>query len=283
VGVIDYYRPTSVDEAVRLLARHGPELLVMAGGTIAMPLINDGLAFPERVMTLRAAGLDGLSTGDGGTLIGAACPLQRLADQAAIPLLRAAARQTGSWAIRNMGTVGGNLFAPPPAGDVTVALLALDASLVVAGPDGRRTVPLDALHTGFLTTVLEPDELVTEIRVPAPRGETAFHKLGRREASTPAVVTVAARVARVDGRVVDARLALGAVGPHPHRAREAETELVGSVLDATVIGRAAAAAADGARPTSDGIASDWYRRRMTRLLVERALTDIAGRPARGAA
>ncbi len=277
MGVIEYLRPASVTEAIELLGRHGPELLVMAGGTITMPLVNDGISAPERVMSLRAAGLDGLERAQGEIRIGATCPLQRLLELDEVPLLVEAARQTGSWAIRNMGTVGGNLFAPPPAGDVAVALLALDAWLLLAGPDVVRDVPIASFHTGFMTTALGAEELVTGIRVPLPRGETAFRKLGRRQASTPAVVTVAARL-ELDGTTIsDARLALGAAGPHPYRSTAAEEALTGARLDAATIARAAEVAAATADPATDGIATDWYRRRMTRVVVAQTLTDIAAR------
>ncbi len=283
MGVIEYLRPASVGDAVELLSRHGPDTLVMAGGTIAMPLINDGISAPERVMSLRAAGLDTLDRSPGLIRIGATCPLQRLLEIDELPIVQQAARQTGSWAIRNMGTAGGNLFAPPPAGDVTVALLALDATVIVVNPAEQREILLEAFHTGFMTNVLGPNELVAEIRVVPPSGISAFHRLGRRQASTPAVVTVAARTRLEAGRVAEARIALGAVGPHPFRARSAEAVLTGSSLDAPSIAAAAAAAADEADPATDGIATDWYRRRMTRLYVERALTDIATRHAGGAA
>ena len=282
MAVIEYFRPASVTEAIELLGRHGPELLVMAGGTIAMPLINDGISTPGRVMSLRATGLDTLERKAGEVRIGAMCPLQRLLELDEVPLLADAARHTGSWAIRNMGTVGGNLFAPPPAGDVTVALLALDAWLILAGPIVVREVPIASFHTGFMTTALGADELVTEIRVFAPRGETAFRKLGRRRASTPAVVTVAARVELAAGQVIAARVALGAAGPYPYRSAAAEAALTGAQLDAATIAGAAEAAAETADPATDGIASDRYRRRMIRVVVEQTLTDIAtgtGEPA----
>jgi aerobic carbon-monoxide dehydrogenase medium subunit len=277
VGVIEYFRPASVSDAIELLGRHGPELLVLAGGTITMPLINDGISAPRRVMSLRAAGLDSLDLAQDQARIGATCPLQRLLELDELPLLAEAARQTGSWAIRNMGTVGGNLFAPPPAGDITVALLALDAWLLLAGPDVVRDVSIASFHTGFMTTALRPDEIVTEIRVPTPRGVTAFRKLGRRQASTPSVVTVAARIEQRAGQVTAARVALGAVGPHPYRSSAAEAALVGGPLDATAIARAADAAADSTDPVTDGIATDWYRRRMARVVVEQTLTDITTR------
>lgn len=277
MSVIEYLRPASVTEAIELLGRHGPELLVMAGGTISMPLVNDGISAPRRVMSLRAAGMDTLERASGQIRIGATCPLQRLLELDEAPILVQAARETGSWAIRNMGTVGGNLFAPPPAGDVTVALLALDAVLLLAGPAAIREVPIDAFHTGFMTTDLQPKELLTEIRFAVPSGETAFRKLGRRQANTPAVVTVATRLELEAGAVRAARVALGAVGPHPCRSAAAEAMLVGAPLDPATVARAAEAAAEAADPATDGIATAWYRRRMTRVAVEQALADIMAR------
>ena len=127
VSVREYLIPGSLTEAIGLLERHGPELLVMAGGTVAMPLINEGISLPERVMSLRQAGLAGIERRGDVMAIGAATTLSQLLAQDGLPLLSEAARNTASWSIRNMGTVGGNLFTPPPGGDVAVALLALDA------------------------------------------------------------------------------------------------------------------------------------------------------------
>jgi CO/xanthine dehydrogenase FAD-binding subunit len=282
VTVATYFQPTSLGEALGLLREHGPELLVMAGGTVAMPLVNEGISLPSMVMGLRRAGLDGLAAGaDGSLRIGATTTLTALADQAAVPLLASAARRTAAWAVRNMATVGGNLFTPPPGGDLATALLALDARVVVAGPGGERLVDLEDFWTGFMTTVVALDELVVAVVVPpaapAPGEErTAFEKLGRKAANTPAVVTVAAR-ARVDadGIARGVRLALGAVGPHPLRARGAEAVLEETRIDASTIARAAAAATEAVEPVTDAVASDWYRRRMTGVVTTRVLQRLA--------
>jgi len=247
----------------------------MAGGTVAMPLINEGISLPEAVMGLRLAGLDGLERAGDMLRIGATATLTQLLDQDAVPMLREAARNTASWSIRNMGTVGGNLFTPPPGGDVAVALLALDASVTLASTRGERVLPLADFMTGFMSTELAADELLVEISVPIRGEPTAYLKLGRKHASTPSVVTVAARLEWRGGRVTDARIALGAVGPHPIRAREAEQLLVGTRLDADAIAAAAVAAAQGCEPFTDGIATDWYRRRMAGLFVGRALEQLA--------
>lgn len=270
-----YLLPESLPEALDYLDRYGPDLLVIAGGTVAMPLINEGISLPALVMGLRRAGLDGLTASDGALRIGATTTLTALADQDAVPMLREAAHSTASWPIRNMATVGGNVFTPPPGGDVAVALLALDAKVVLASASGERVLPLADLYTGFMTTALAPDELLVELRVPIGGGRTAYEKFGRKHANTPAVVTVGAHLGWTGDRVADALIALGAVGPHPLRARRAEALLVGSRLDADVIAAAAAAAVDDSDPFTDAIATAWYRRRMTALVVARVLGRLA--------
>jgi CO/xanthine dehydrogenase FAD-binding subunit len=277
VTVLEYLAPRSLPEAIGLLERHGPDLLVMAGGTLVMPLVNEGISLPERVMSLRGAGLDGITEADDLLRIGATTTLTQLLAQDVVPLLREAARRTASWPVRNMGTVGGNLFTPPPGGDVAVALLALDARVRLAGPRGERALPLADLFTGFMATALASDELVVGIDVPLDARETAFIKYGRKQANTPAVVTVAVALRRDDGgRVADARVALGAVAPHPIRSAGAETAITGSVLEPDAIERAARAAARECEPFTDAIATAWYRRRMVGVFVQRALEQVAG-------
>lgn len=273
--VQSYYLPRSLAEATALLAEHGPSLLVMAGGTVVMPLINEGVSTPEKVMGLRRAGLSYVRREDGALVIGATTPLTRLLEPDVFPLLREAARHTATWSIRNMGTVGGNLFVPPPAGDLAVALLALDAQVRIVRAGGERTVPLSAFWTGFMQTVLAADELVAEIRVPEPAGRTAFRKFGRKQANTPAIVTLAVHLRMAGDRVEEARLALGAVGPHPFRARQAEAALGGHALDAKTIAAVSDLAAAECEPFTDAIASDWYRRRMVKVQLARLLTEMA--------
>jgi CO/xanthine dehydrogenase FAD-binding subunit len=265
-----------LQQALDLLAEHGSELLVMAGGTIAMPLINDGISMPEKVMGLRRAGLNTIATADGVVRFGATTTLAQVARQEVVPLLKEAVSHIGGWQIRNMGTIGGNLFAPPPAGDLAAALLALDTSLKLVSTRGERIIPLNDFYTGFLATDLAGGELVTEVLVPLPQGRTSYVKYGRKHANTPAIVTVAAQVMTgADGQVNDARIALNAVGPHPIRARQAERVLVAAPLSAATIAEAARVAADECDPFTDAIATDWYRRRMADVFVRRALESIA--------
>lgn len=272
--IASYYRPASVAEALDLLAAHSADLLVIAGGTIAMPLINEGISLPNEVMGLRRAGLDTYARTGAEVIIGATLPITRLVEQTDVALLRAAALRTASWSIRNMATVGGNLFAPPPAGDVATALLALGAKVAIAGRAGTREVTLDDFWTGFMTTSVAPDELLTSISVPVTSAATSFIKFGRKRDNTPAVVTVAVTASIADGVVNGARIALGAAGPHPIRARNAESALNGNPLSAAVIAAAADAAAAECEPFTDAIASDAYRRQMVRLFVARALTQL---------
>ena len=142
---------------------------------------------------------------------------------------------------------------------------------------------LPDFYTGFMTTAMAADELVTSIVVPLEPGEATFHKLGRKQANTPAVVTVAVHLAMDGDTVTSARIALGAVDEHPIRAAGAEAAITGAALAPAAIADAAAAAAEECHPFTDALASDWYRRRMVGVLVGRALTELAGAAAeRGA-
>jgi CO/xanthine dehydrogenase FAD-binding subunit len=271
-----YFRPRSLAEALGLLNEHGPAMLIMAGGTLAMPLINKGVSRPEKVMGLRQAGLDYVRPVDGGVHIGAAAPLSRVRADSCIPLLAEAVKNVAGWAVQNVATAGGNLFAPPPAGDFAVALLALDAQLKIAGHQrGERLVPIAEFFTGFLTNCLAPDELLVEIQVPKPTGASVLLKYGRLYTNTPAIVSVAVSLVSENGRVKSARVALNAVGPHPFRSRQAEAVLIGSSLDAAVIKVASSAASAECEPFTDPIASADYRRKMVGVFVQRALTQVA--------
>jgi xanthine dehydrogenase small subunit len=275
VTVEAYYLPKSLDEALAMLADDG-SLMVMGGGTVAMPLINEGVSAPEKVLGLRQAGLNYVRQDGAGVAIGATTTLTQMIDFEAIYMLQEAARNSAAWAVRNMATVGGNFFVPPPAGDFATALLALDAELVLVRQGSQRTVPAADFYTGFMSNVLRADELLAEIRVAIPEGSTAFIKYGRRTRNTPAVVTVAAHLMMDGTQVTRARLALNAVGPHPLRARAAEAALEGASLDGQSISAAAKAAAREVEPYTDAVASEWYRRKMVGVYVGRALRQIAG-------
>lgn len=275
MAVKEYFLPQTLDEAVGLLAEHGSSLLVMAGGTIAMPLINEGISLPEKIMGLRQAGLSYINQSNGTVAVGAATTLTELLDFEAIPMLQQAAGNAAGPSVRNMGTVGGNIFAPPPSGDVAVALLALDARLKLVSPGGERAVPLADFYTGFMMTDLQLDELLSEIQVPVPAGKTVYIKFGRKLANTPSVVAVAVHLVMDGDQVKEARVALNGAGPHPFRAKNAEAALVGPALNADSIAAAAKAAVAESEPFTDAVASQSYRRKMVGVFVSRALNQLA--------
>ncbi len=270
-----YFQPPSLDEALCLVAEH-PGSLVIAGGTLALPLINKGVSQPEKVIGLRRAGLSYVRRENGTVKMGATTTLTQVRSAAGIPLLVEAAANVGAWQVQNMGTAAGNLFAPPPAGDFAVALLALDTRVVIASYSrGRRVVPLSGFYTGFMTNCLEPDELVIELQTPVPQGKTVLLKHGRLFTNTPSIVAVAAHVLPDGGRVKDARIAMNAVGPHPMLAKNAQAAITGATLSETAVDAAGAAASAECDPFTDPIATEDYRRKMAGVFVKRALAQLA--------
>jgi CO/xanthine dehydrogenase FAD-binding subunit len=277
VTTTDFFIPRSVDEALGLLREHGPELTVMGGGTIVMGLVNDGHLFPRKAMSLRRASMDEARAENGHIHIGAAATLARLSRLDVLPILAQAAGMLGGPAVRTLATVGGNMFGPPPYADIAVPLLALDAQAELAGPQGRRTLPLDQFFSGPGVTVCAPGELLVSFSVPRPTGQSVYWKFGRRQASTPSIVAVAVRVvADAGGAVSEARIALGAAGPYPARARDAEAALIGRTLDDASIAAAAEAAMAASDPPTDALASGWYRKKMVGVYVKRALESLKG-------
>jgi CO/xanthine dehydrogenase FAD-binding subunit len=239
VAVQDYVLAESPAEATRLLAAD-PEAILIGGGTTVMPRATAGELGAERAVGLVAAGLDYVRGDADGWAIGAMTPLQVVAELPEPAVLAAAARAVGGWALRTTATVGGNLFVVPIA----------DAEPVRGS-------------------------ILVEVRVPALRGIAAYRRSGRRTANSPAVAAAAVRVLRGRDTVVEARVALGAVG-RAARSLAAEEVLVGSAGEAEAVTGAAAAAAAECEPATDAVASAWYRRRMVELHVRRALEAALG-------
>lgn len=274
----DYLAPTSVAEALEALRTHGPEAKPLAGGHSLIPLMKLRLASPRYLVDLnRIPGLAGLQEADGVLRIGA---MTRHAEMEAsdllrqrYPLLADAARVIADPLVRNMGTVGGSLAHADPAGDWGAAMLAARASVVATGPRGERVVPIDDFFVDTFTTALEPDELLTEIRVPRPGPHSggAYLKLERKVGDF-AVAAVGVQLA-LDARGTCASVGIGLcnVGPTSLRARGAEEALLGRVPDAAAIARAAQAAAAEADPASDLRGPAEYKRDMVRVLLARAL------------
>ena len=274
MSIQEYFRPQSIEEATRLLADQAQGSLILAGGTLAMPLINDGISMPEMVLGLKDSGLNYIKEQDGYLVIGATTTLSQMASQTQISMLSEAAQSVGGWAIRNMATVGGNFFAPPPGGDFAAALLALDAEMTLVSSQGERTIAVKDFFTGFLTNRMAPGEIIKEVQVPYPEGKTAFTKYGRRHANTPSIVSVAVNMIFQLEKVSAAWIALNAVGSYPLRAVKTEEYLLGKSLDQQVIQEAGEIAAGECSPFTDAIASEWYRRKMVPVILGRTLERI---------
>ncbi len=268
-----YFTPESLPEALSLKAAHGHDLHVIAGGTLLMPQINDGLFFPQMVMGLRRAGMDTISM-NGAGVIGATATMTQMEAQTRYPILQEAAHSIGGWAVRNMATVGGNLFNQPPYGDFCVALLALDTKLKIQSANSERMVDLNQFMTGGRQ--LEAGELITELHIPHHRGQTAFRKFGRRQANAATIVTVAAQIDVADGNIKNARIALGGADRVAMRSPAAEAVLNDAPLAPGTVAAAAAAAAAASNPITDAVASEWYRRQMIEVQLKRTLSEMLG-------
>lgn len=266
-------RPESVPAAVAALGE--PDPLLISGGTIAIRGVNDGRFFPTSVVSLSRAGLSGVAGCGDGIKIGAATPIAALA-RPELGFLASLLRGFGSPTLRNMASVGGNLFAPQPYGDLGVALLALEAKVAIAGPDGVSEVPLG----DFYTAPPAKTEIVTAVRftLPGP-GTWRWLKATRRTLNAASVVAIAAVIETGDSDVVGSvRIALGGVDTVPVRSPAAEAALRGRVLDAASATAAGAAAAAAHPFFTDAHASAWYRRRVLPVFMRRALLG----PDRGA-
>ncbi|HEX3786705.1 MAG TPA: xanthine dehydrogenase family protein subunit M [Pseudonocardiaceae bacterium] len=280
-GSFDYLAPTTVDEAVDALATAGEDAKVLAGGQSLLPVLRMRLAEPTTVIDLsRIAELRGVRDNGDALSIGA---MTTHYDVQRDPLVRehatliAVATDTvADPQIRHRGTFGGSIAHADPAGDLLAPALALDARMVLAGPNGRRTVPATTFFVDFFTTALAPDEILVEVLVPKFTGWTAHYEKFNRVAQAWSIVAVAAAV-RVDGdRIAEARVGLTNVGATPVRAFGVEAALVGGAATAAAIRSAAERAAEGTSPTSDNNADADFRRHLARVLTSRAVLAAAG-------
>ena len=278
----DYLEPRTVQEAIALLSRHGCAAKLVAGGTDLLNDIRSKKIAPEYIVDIGAIpGLDSVTDDDRGTLsIGALATLRAVEISAQVKkhhaVISQAAGQIGSVAIRNVGTIAGNLCHASPAADTAPALLTLGAKAKIVGPAGERTVSLDDFFAGPGRTVLAHDELLVEIEVPAmpPRTKALYLKHAIRGSADLAIVGVAVMGSMYDGCIHNVRIALGAVAPTPMRARRAESLLEGKTQDDALIEIAARAAAEECRPITDVRASADYRREMVKALTRRAIERV---------
>jgi carbon-monoxide dehydrogenase medium subunit len=271
--------PESVDDCLKILAGRGPGAKLVAGGTDLLPQLKNGLLKPGWVVDLSGvADLRVLETDDGGDLrIGAAVTARELERDPRVrsryPALAESAALVGSLQIRNLATVGGNLCNAAPSADMAPPLLALDAEAVIAGPKGRRRVPLTEFFQGVRRTALAPDELLIEliVKAPAPGSGGCYLRHTPRRELDIAVVGVASQITLSAGVCVKAGIALAAVAPIPLRATAAERALEGQPLTAALIERASELAAGAAQPISDQRGSIEFRRHLVHVLTRRTL------------
>jgi aerobic carbon-monoxide dehydrogenase medium subunit len=278
----DYHAPATVEEALALLARYGGEAKPLAGGQSLMPLLNFRLARPAALVDLNRIGTLAYVHEAAGHVRLGAMTRQRAIEMSPVvarrlPLLRDATRWVGHLPIRSRGTIGGSIAHADPSAEYPAVLTALEGEVVVRGPRGERTVTARELFVSHLTTSLGPDEIVTEVRLPAmPAGAGyAFEEFARRHGDF-AIVAIAAMVVRDNSRVRTARLATAGVGPIPVRLRAAEEMLEREGPSEEAVNAAAGRAAELVEPDSDIHASADYRRHLTQVLTRRALRRALG-------
>jgi aerobic carbon-monoxide dehydrogenase medium subunit len=286
---VEYEKAASVEHALTLLARFGPQSRILAGGHSLIPMMKLRLAQPETLIDIN--GLTELSyirVTDGELCIGAlARHAELLADPAAgqhFAVLHDAERVIADPIVRNWGTVGGSLCQADPSEDLSAAFAALKATMVIRHPDGSRTVPARDFHTGPYETVIAPGELLSEIRVPIrPGGGSAYQKVGRRAGDWPVGAVGAALWLDGDGTTIaDAGIGLTAVGAAHFAAAEAEEFLRGAPATEASFARAGQIAAEHCRPVSDQRGPADYKRHLAQELTIRALRQALARVARDA-
>jgi len=281
----DYAAPTTVAEALRLLAEKGPDARVLAGGTDLIIRMRHGLVKPSAIIHLGGIAVLRVITYKlkTGLSIGAAATLAEVAGHPDIrrryPAVAYAAGETANVQVRNLGTVGGNLCNAAPSADNAPTLMALGAEMVLAGPQGERRVALEQFFKGPGQTVLTPGEILTAIQVPTPppHSGAAYQQVSARGRVDICAASVGAAVVFEGENCKDIRIFLGAVGPTPLRALLTEDLVRGKAWAPELIAQAGEKAAGEARPITDMRASADYRRQMVGVLTRRALLEAQKR------
>ena len=278
----DYVRPGSLDEAIQALADGGDDVKVIAGGQSLLPLLRLRLAYPELLVDV--GGLDelrGVRDGGDALVIGARTTHYQLVHDPLVAehagLLAQATATVADPAVRHRGTLGGALAHGDPAGDLPAVILALEATLTARGPNGERQITAADFFVDYLTTSLEPDEILTAIRIPklGPGWGYRYEKF-HRTAQSWATVGVAALVRRSNGSVAEARIGLTNMATVPVRATAAEQAASGAEASRAALNQAAAHADEGTEPPGDLHGAPDYRRHLARVLTGRALAAAAG-------
>jgi len=274
----DYHAPATVPEAVALLTRYRDTAKVLSGGQSLLPLLKLRLAAAEHLVDIgRIPGLEHVEEGNGMLHIGG-CTREATLERSDLvktryPILLDTTKVIADPLVRNRATVGGNLAHGDPANDHPATMLVLGAQVVAVGPKGERTIPIDRFFQGLFTTALEPDEILTEIRIPTPPPRTggAYVKLERKVGDFATAAAAAQVTLGASGTVEQVGIALTNMGPTPVRASAAEAHLRGKKPDPAVLAEAARLAGQSASPKADRRGSVEYKREMARVMALRAL------------
>jgi len=282
----DYSEPKQLSEAASILAGHGSDAVLLAGGTDLLIMLRNGIVKPKLVINLKQiAGLAGIQAENGSTRIGALTTVRSIEKSALIrerlPALSEAAGCLGSLQIRHLATIGGNLCRAAPCAESAPPLLIYDAEVCLVGPEGERVVPIGEFFTGPGQTDLTRGEILKEVRIPASpaRSGAAYIRHSVRPIMDLAIVNVAAFVV-LDGSgqaVTDSRIVLGSVAPTPIRATRAEQAFNGQTITPEILDQVAELAAEESQPITDVRSSDEYRRAMVRLFTRRTLEKAVAR------
>jgi aerobic carbon-monoxide dehydrogenase medium subunit len=271
----EYVRPKSIEEATTFLDANHEDSLVLAGGTAVIAMLSQGLLRPKYVVDVAALpGLKGLQRDNGSLRIGALTPIAILhRDPTVKGLLAEAASQVASIRVRSVATVGGSCCYGEPQTDLPPALIAMNARAHIAGTRGDRWVSLQDFFRGPYETALQPGELLTELEIPtpAPNSGGCHVKFTVGSVANKPIANVSCVVQLEGQRVKDARIVLGAVGPTPMLATRAVGVLLNVVPNDAHIAEAAAMAAEESDPIEDLRGPEWYKRRMVKVLTERAI------------
>jgi aerobic carbon-monoxide dehydrogenase medium subunit len=276
----DYVAPTSVEEALGVLAEHGDDAKIIAGGQSLLPVLRMRLNAPELVIDIgRIDGLRGVREDGDVLVIGAMTTHSEMVTDDLVRqhalLLSKAAAEVADNQIRHRGTFGGSCAHADPAGDMGSAALAMDAEFVIAGSGGTRTVPATEFFVDLFETAIGEDEILTQIRVPKKTGWGADYEKFVRVAHQWPIVAVAATVDASGGTINEAKVALTNMGSTPLRATAMESALAGSTATEDGVRAAADQAADGTNPPSDLNGAADYRRHLATVLARRAVLAAA--------
>lgn len=273
----DYAAPESLDDALWLLGEGGEDTRLLAGGHSLIPLMKLRIAMPTKLVDLRKVpGLDGLHREDGSWRIGAMTVHSALEHHPDLGLLSRAASTIADPQVRHCGTIGGSLAHGDPASDLPAVLLAAGGSVSAHGSGGRRTIEAADLFQDYMTTALTPDEVLTEVHMPALDGWGYGYQKFNRRAEDWAMVAVCALVHARESVCEDVRVGLTHMASVPLRATAVEEALRGRPLGVEAIADAAQHAAEGTDPPGDLNATPDYKRHLARVLCQRALTEAAG-------